>query len=288
MSDELASGPVPRRRSRALAGALVLLVVGGLLAVRLTQGSDPAPEHRSTPTPSPSITAWAAGSVTLLPPLCGTTTVQPPCPRSTPAGVYESELTGLSVEHPFTFRLPAGWSVSMLEYGNGLDLRAGRGPGFSLLLSPRPVSSAGDAAATAYDAFGLATSVAAAPSVLATQPARTVVDGATAWSVDTRLRPGRSANADCRIGVACAPLFLQYVSLIGRGQDVAAGAIAGRTVRLVFFDLPKEQTALIWIWDTRSTGTVGPVVDSVHFCTVAQGCPTVTNPFGRQPSPAPS
>ncbi len=288
MSDELVGGP-PRRRGRAASPALVVLVAGVLLAVKSTQGggSPPTPQ-RAAPTASPSITAWVAGSVTLLPPLCGTTTLQPRCPGSTPAGVYATQLTGLSVEHPFTVRLPAAWSVSILQYGNGFDLRTGNRAGFSLLLGPRPASAASDRAASTYDAYGLATSVAFDPQVLSTPPTRTVLDGSTAWSVDVRLRPGRTATADCRIGPPCSPLFLQYVSLIGRGREVAAGAIAGRTGRLVFFDLPKQQTALVWVWDTRTLGVVDPVIDSVHFCTSDQGCPTVSNPLGTQRSQASS
>ena len=286
--DELAGGPSGRRVQRPLV-VLALLVVGRLLASTAIQG-EPAAPVRTAPssTPSPSVTAWAAGTVTLLPPLCGTTTAQPDCPQTTPEGVYESELTGLNVEHPFTFRRPAGWTISMLQYGNGLDLRsAADAAGFSLLLSPRPVTIGSKDAAT-VDAHGLAASVAADPSVVATTPQRSVVGGTTAWQVDARLRPGRTATADCRVQPACAPLLLQYVSLTGQDQDVAAGAFPGRTVRLIFLDLPRQQTALVWIWDTRALATVGPVIDSVHFCAADQGCPTIANPSGRQSSPAPS
>ena len=284
--DELVGGQSSRWPQRPFLSALVALAVIGLVAVRLIQGAGPevSAHPRAAPTPSPSITAWSRGSVTLLPPLCGTTAAQPPCPRSLPAGVYESELAGLNVEHPFTFRLPDGFSVSMLQFGNGIDVSAKDGAGFSLLLSPRPVSVASDEAAAAYDALSLATALTTDSSVVTTQPHRTVVDGASAWQVDARLRPGHPAKDDCRVLPACSAVLLQYVGLFGRAHDVAAGAFPGRAVRLFFLDLPGQQTAVVWVWDTRTLAEVGPVIDSLHFCRADQGCPTVSDPLGLHPS----
>jgi len=284
--DELVGGQPSRWPQRPLVAVLIALAVVGLVAVRLIQGAAPQASARpkAPATPSPSITAWSSGSVTLLPPLCGTTSAQPPCPRSLPAGVYESELAGLNVEHPFTFRLPDGWAFSMLEFGNGIDLLTKDGVGFSLLLSPRTVSVASDEAAAAYDALGLATALTEDPSVTTTQARRTIVDGATAWQVDARLRPGHPAKDNCRVRPACSVLLLQYVSLLGRAHDVAAGAFPDRTVRLLFLDLPGQQTAVLWVWDTRTLALVAPVIDSIHFCSADQGCPTVSDPMGLHPS----
>ena len=205
------------------------------------------------------------------------------CPKVTPGGDYRSAFVMGAAVTPFIVTVPAGWTVSALPGGNGLDLRALNGSaGVSFIVDPVPdVTQSFDKSSPALGIDpmrDLAAWITGRPFVLAdAPPTQTTIASHPGWVVTLKepLR-GASADVDCRIAVPCLPLFRLAQGPrgeLGRGvrEPLAAGLPAGQPARFVLFQALGGQPVLAWEWVLGDEGALAldtitqPVVDSVTY-----------------------
>ena len=132
---------VRTRRRRTTRGAVVALLLATTVVTTLAAArpSPPAPQPGPHPPPTPSALDTAPTEFPVrVPPLClghwprlthyGDPQLDGPaeCPATTPAGHYASVITGINLARPFTFDLPEGWEVVVVDEwpSSGVDIRS--------------------------------------------------------------------------------------------------------------------------------------------------------------------
>ena len=254
----------------------------GLGQAQPWRGSELSPAVSAIPSAPAAVLAESSGRAhppVAVAPLCG----RPPgrslglagvddsleCPKATPGGDYRSAFVSGAAVTPFIVTVPAGWAVSALPWGNGVDLRALDGSaGVSFVVDPVPdvTQSFGKSGpAQGLDPMReLAAWITGRPFVLAQgPPSQTAVASHPGWVVtlEEPLR-GAAATVDCRTTAPCLPIFRFARGPKGQlahgvPEPLAAGLPAGSPARFVVFQALGGQTVLAWEWVLSGQGSSG-------------------------------